>query len=102
MIMAIDASTVEAMIPYAGTPEADSFLNCSGNSPSSAAALGISAQIIVHPFSAPNPETMTARAIRLPAQVPPNMELAAVENGSLVFDRTVAGRTPKITVRDSM
>src|SRR5213592_2197293 len=98
MIMAIDASTVEAMMPYAGTPADESFLNCAGNSPSSAAALGISAQIMVHPLRAPNPDTITASAMRLPAHVPPNMELAAVENGSLVSASVLAGSTPNITV----
>ena len=43
-------------MPYAGTPFLDIRLNCCGNRPSSAAASGISAQIIVQPFSAPNPE----------------------------------------------
>ena len=58
-------------------------LNCSGNSPSFAAASGISAQIIVQPFSAPKPEMMTTIAITLPAQVPPNMALTASENGAV-------------------
>ena len=61
--MAIDARIVEATMPKAGTPFFDSRLNWSGKSPSLAAARGISAQIIVQPFSAPKPEMMTTTAI---------------------------------------
>ena len=43
-------------MPNAGTPRPDSRPNASGNSPSLAAASGISAQIMVQPFSAPKPE----------------------------------------------
>ena len=38
--------------------------NASGNSPSFAAASGISAQIIVQPLSAPKPEITTSADIR--------------------------------------
>ena len=63
MIIAIDASAVDAMIPKAGTPARDICLKRSGKSPSLAAASGISAQIIVHPFNAPKPEMITATAM---------------------------------------
>ena len=45
MTIAIEARTVDAMIPNAGTPTLFMRLNRSGNSPSLAAASGISAQI---------------------------------------------------------
>ena len=70
-------------MPYAGTPFLDIRLNCCGNRPSSAAASGISAQIMVQPFSAPNPEMITAMAITFPAEVPPNIVLTASENGAV-------------------
>ena len=47
------------MMPKAGTPFLDKRLNRSSNSPSLAAASGISATIMVQPFSAPKPEMMT-------------------------------------------
>ena len=102
MIIAIEASAVEAMMPNAGTPAFDSRLNCCGNRPSFAAASGISAQIMVQPFRAPKPEMMTAMAITLPAQVPPNMALAASENGAVDSARVGLGRMPNTAVRDSM
>ena len=51
-------------MPKAGTPRPDSSPNLRGKSPSLAAASGISAQIMVQPFRAPMPETMTAAATR--------------------------------------
>ena len=51
-------------MPNAGTPRADSRPNLRGNSPSLAAASGISAQIMVQPLRAPMPETMTQAATR--------------------------------------
>jgi hypothetical protein len=48
MIIAIEASTMEAMMPKTGTPVLDRRLNCGGNSPSLAAASGISAEIMVN------------------------------------------------------
>src|SRR6516162_3528990 len=102
MMIAIDASTVEEMMPNAGTPFLDMRLNWSGNRPSFAAASGISAQIMVHPLSAPKPEMMTAMANRLPTQVPPNMTLAASENGAVEFWRVLLGRMPNMTVSESM
>src|SRR5215471_1945049 len=102
MTIAIDASTVEAMMPNAGTPFDESRANCSGKSPSLAAASGISAQIIVQPTSAPRPEMMTAIAITWPAQVPPNMALAASENGAVELDSFDVGRIPNTATSDSM
>src|SRR3954447_21932999 len=102
MIIAAEASTVEAMMPNAGTPFLDMRLNRSGNRPSFAAASGISAQIIVHPLRAPKPETMTAMAIRLPAQVPPNIALAASENGAVALASLVVGTMPNTAVSESM
>jgi len=67
-------------MPVAGTPRPLSRPNAWGNRPSFAAASGISAQIMVQPFSAPKPETMTAAATRSPAQCPlPAIMLAATE-----------------------
>ena len=51
-------------MPKAGTPRSESDPNLRGNSPSLAAARGISAQIIVQPLRAPMPETTTAAATR--------------------------------------
>src|SRR3954447_933908 len=102
MIIAIDASTVEAMLPKAGTPLGDSRLNWLGNRPSFAAASGISAQIIVQPVSAPNPEMITAMAMTSRAHVPPNIEFAASENGAVDVASSVVDRTPNITVSDTM
>ena len=77
-------------------------MNASGKSPSFAAASGISAQIIVQPLSAPKPEMMTATAMTLPAHVPPNMALAASENGALDSASCEVGRMPNTAVSDSM
>ena len=74
---ATEARIVDATIPHAGTLRAESRPNTAGNSPSRAAASGISAQIIVQPLRAPNPEMITTIAMTLPAQVPPNITLAA-------------------------
>src|SRR5215471_7609658 len=102
MMIAMDASTVEAMMPNAGTPEEDMRLNRSGKRPSFAAASGISAQIMVQPFSAPKPEMITARAIRLPAQEPPNIALAASENGAFASASFELGRMPNTAMSESM
>src|SRR6516164_8610547 len=102
MIMAIDASTVEAMTPKAGTPARDMILKRSGKSPSLAAARGISAQIMVHPFRAPKPEMMTTTAMMFPAQVPPNMLLTASEKGAVDFASSEVGKMPNMAVSDSM
>src|ERR1700739_3585884 len=102
MIIAIEASTVEAMMPNAGTPLFEMRLNRSGNSPSFAAASGISAQIMVQPVSAPEAETMTAIAITLPTHVPPNIALAASENGAVALASLLVGTMPNTAVSDSM
>src|SRR5579871_2280911 len=102
MQIAIDARTVDAMMPNAGTPFSEIRLKCSGKRPSLAAARGISAQIIVQPTSAPKPEMMTPIAIRWPAQVPPNIALAASENDAVEFFSVDDGRMPKTAVSDSM
>src|SRR5258708_743587 len=102
MIIAIEASTVEATMPNAGTPFFDMRLNRSGNRPSFAAASGISAQIIVQPFSAPKPEMMTAMARMLPAQVLPNIALAASENGAFAVASLLVGTMPNTAMSDSM
>src|SRR6478736_5642580 len=94
MIIAIDASTVEATMPNAGTPFLDMCLN--------RAASGISAQIMVQPLSAPNPEMMTATAMTLPAQVPPKIALAASENGALASASFELGMMPNTAISDSM
>ena len=91
MIIATEASTVEATMPNAGTPFLEMRLNRSGNRPSFAAASGISAQIMVQPLRAPKPEMMTAMAITLPAQVPPNIALAASENGAVAVGELRGG-----------
>src|SRR3974390_744539 len=102
MNTAIEASTVDAMTPNAGTPDADRRLKRSGKRPSLAAASGISAQIMVQPLRAPNPEMMTASAITLPAQLPPKMTLAAVEKGAGALTSVEVGTMPKTAVSDSM
>src|SRR4051812_26861437 len=84
-VMATEASTVEAMMPTAGTARRESLPKLAGKSPSRAAANGISAQIMVQPFSAPSPEMTTAIAMRSPAQVPPPaIALAAAEYDALL------------------
>src|SRR5512132_1821982 len=102
MQIASDASTVDAMIPNAGTPVLEIRPNCSGKSPSFAAASGISAQIIVHPTSAPRPEMITATAITLPAHVPPNIAFAASEKEAVEVASLDEGRIPNTAVKDSM
>src|SRR5215469_12395810 len=102
MMIAIEARTVEAMMPNQGTCLADICLNRSGNRPSLAAASGISAQIMVQPLRAPKPEMMTAMAIRLPAQVPPNIELTASENGAVALTSLEEGTMPNTAVSESM
>src|SRR5215469_6089661 len=102
MAIAIEASTVEAMMPNAGTPFFEMRLNRAGNRPSSAAASGISAQIIVQPLSAPSPEMMTAIAITLPAQVPPNIALTASENGAVALASLEVGTMPNTATSESM
>ena len=62
--MNTEARRVEEMMPKAGTPRLFSRPKASGNRPSLASASGISAQIIVQPFSAPNPEITTSADIR--------------------------------------
>src|SRR3954453_7639515 len=101
--MATLASTVEPMMPTAGTPRLDRRRNGVGNSPSFAAASGISAQIIVHPLSAPKPETTTAAATRYPAHVPPAIVLAATEYEALLesLASSDVGTMPNTAVRDS-
>src|SRR3954470_4823405 len=95
MIIASDASEVEATIPNAGTPWLFSALKRAGNNPSRAAAIGTSAVISVQPFSAPKPEITTTAAITLPQRVPPNIALTALENGALASASSLAGRIPK-------
>lgn len=91
-ITATDASTVEVTTPNAGTPLPDSRLNRAGSSPSCAAATGISAQIIVQPFSAPSPETITATAMRFPAQLPPKIATSRRTPGTLPNRATYSPR----------
>src|SRR5690349_4361115 len=56
---------------------------------------------MVQPLSAPKPEMMTASAITLPAQVPPNIALAASENGAVALASLEAGRMPNTAISDS-
>ena len=96
--MATEASTVEAMMPVAGTWRDDSRPKRAGNRPFRAAASGISAQIIVQPLRAPRPEMITATATRSPAQVPPpTIWLNATEYDALLSASasTDVGRMPK-------
>src|SRR3954454_18507936 len=94
MIIASDASDVDATIPKAGTPCLLSALKRAGNRPSLAAAIGTSAVISVQPFSAPKPETITTAAITSPQNVPPNIALTALEKGALASASVLAGRIP--------
>jgi hypothetical protein len=102
MSIAIDASAVDTTIPKAGIPRPLRRSKRSGNSPSFAAARGISAVIIVQPLSAPMPEMTTAAAMTLPQKVPPNIELMAVEKGALESASVLAGTIPKTATSDSM
>src|SRR5215467_4975703 len=85
-----------------GHPVLGYVLEALGDRPSSAAASGISAQIMVQPFSAPRPEMMTAIAITLPAQVPPKIALAASENGAVALASLEVGRMPNTAISESM
>src|SRR5689334_13156968 len=92
------------MIPTVGTPRLDRRPNATGNSWSLAAASGTSAQITVHPLSAPRPEMMTASATRLPAQVPPpTIVLAATEYYALLTSlaSSLLGTVPNTATIDS-
>src|SRR6516162_4069421 len=99
---ATEDSTAETTTPNEGTPFLDMRLNLSGKRPSLAAARGISALIMIQPFSAPKPEMMTAMAITLPAQVPPNIALTASEYGALPEASLELGTMPNTAVSDSM
>src|SRR5215831_11205651 len=101
MITATDDRRAETTTPNAGTPLRDRRLNRSGNRPSLTTASGISALIMTQPFSAPKPEMMTATAIRLPAQVPPNITLTASEYGALPEASLELGTMPNTAVSDS-
>src|SRR6516164_10316055 len=102
MTTAAEDSTAETTTPNAGTPFPDIRLNRSGKRPSLAAARGISALIMTQPLSAPNPEMMTATAITLPAQVPPNIALTASEYGALPEASLEVGTMPNTAVSESM
>src|SRR5215468_8799007 len=102
MATATDDSRPEITMPNAGTPFFDMRLNRSGNRPSLAAARGISALIMIQPLSAPKPEMMTAMAITLPAQVPPNIALTASEYGALPEASLEVGTMPNTAVSESM
>src|SRR4051812_28077502 len=104
MTTATEASAVEAMIPTEGMPRDDSCANTFGNSPSLAAASGISAQIMVQPLRAPMPEMITRAATRSPDHAPPKISLAADAYDALLlsWERAVAGRIPKTATSDSM
>jgi hypothetical protein len=102
MTIAIEARTVENTIAHAGAPRRFSRLKRAGNTPSCAAARGISAVIIVHPFSAPMPEMITTAAMTLPQKVPPNMSLIAVENGAVELCRASLDTIPKTATSDRM
>src|SRR3954462_11789423 len=104
MTTAREARAVEAMIPTEGMPREFSWAKAFGNSPSLAAASGISAQIIVQPLRAPIPEMMTRAATRLPDQAPPKISLAAEAYDALLLScaRAVAGRIPKTATSDNM
>src|SRR5262249_45041602 len=102
MTTATDDRRAETTTPNAGTPLRDRCLNRSGNRPSLAAANGISALIMTQPLSAPKPEMMTATAITLPAQVPPNIVLTASEYGALPVASLELGTIPNTAVSESM
>ena len=57
---------------------------------------------MVQPLSAPKPEMMTAMAITLPAQVPPNIALAASENGAVAVASLEVGTMPNTAMSESM
>jgi hypothetical protein len=63
MIIAIEARAVEVMTPKAGEPRRFSRSKRTGNTPSCAAARGISAVTSVQPLSAPMPEMITTAAM---------------------------------------
>lgn len=89
-----EASAVAATIPNTGISRLLSRANWAGNSRSRAAAMGISAQISVHPFRAPIPEMIAATAIALPAHEPPKMAFAEAENGVVDDTSLLWGTVP--------
>ena len=99
--MKIDARAVEAMMPNAGAPPLLSRPKASGNSPSLAAANGISAQIMVQPLSAPKPEITTSADITYPAQVLPKISFTAVANGAVESASIAEATMPKTAVSES-
>src|SRR6516165_11868821 len=101
MMTATDDNTAEATTPNAVTPLLEMRWNRSGNRPSLAAASGISALIMTQPLSAPKPEMMTAAAITLPAQVPPNIVLTASEYGALPEASLELGTMPNTAASES-
>ena len=97
-----EASSVDRMTPQMGTPALLTLAKNWGNRPSFAAACGISAQIIVQPFSAPIPEITTKADINLPAQMaPPKTSSIATENDAVPseLDNTSLGTMPNTAIR---
>src|ERR1700710_391383 len=97
MTTATEASAADETMPKVGAPREERAAKRRGKSPSLAAASGISAQIMVQPFRAPMPETMTASATRFPAHdPPPTMWSAATEYEALLasWASALVGRVP--------
>src|SRR6476646_6230573 len=101
MMMATEASAVDATMRNVGTLVRDIRLNRSGKSPSVAAARGISALVMVQAGRAPKPEMMTMTLMTSPAQVPPNMAFTASPYGAVDSASFDEGRMPNTAVSEA-
>ncbi len=114
-VYAPDGTTVMVTNTYAAVQVADgtvtdpsdpyvTFAKKSGNSPSLAAACGISAQIIVQPLRAPMPEITANPAMSLPAHAAPKISSKVTENEAEPSGlcSTSFGTMPKIATKHRM
>ena len=87
-------SAAAATRPYTGVRRSPwSMPNRCGKSPSWAAASETRAVSRIHPFKAPNAETMPTTPTTLP-QLPPKISRAASANGALEPASVASGRMP--------
>ena len=63
---------------------------------------GLNYDDAVHVYNMGFPEMITAMAMRLPAQLPPNMASAALEKGAVALANTGVATMPNTAVSDSM
>ena len=89
-------------MPNAGTPRAESRSNALGNSPSFAAASGISAQIMVQPLSAPKPGDDDGERHQVAGPGAAEDRVGRDEYGAVgVRPAATVGRMPNTAISDS-